>query len=533
MSECLKKLATQCVSTKNKQAKSALNIPQLATFEQLLTTIDVESENKSQNANTAASQVTQEKTVSERALVDPTDNEKHGQAENIAIIPTVDTTINGADSSLTNEFKQHVQEQKQQEPQQEQRQEPQWISPHVEQSDEDINIETKANTDIGLENGLSTETKSNNNNIVSNNNINNNNNSDNNNNNNIGVTDTVVTSKSSSHQANTNTNGKANANKNTNRNTNTNTNVNTNTVSNNNNNNNNNNNGYISGVGNDYSFNFDLRTLRDYVELINMNIEMKTDLQYRHAIFSSLFEGCGIGSAPSLHYKDYYIVHNNIIKLLETNFWGIKRMSSNASVLDRNMLEKGLSKYNQMNLHCVQFVLKHRIKLQRYIRSILRGSSSGARRDYRENINPHNYTLSQFFQHYIHQCKNKNDYFTTNGDYFHGGVGIYINRKYVDIQLIDLLRNLLFQMGTVYNFIAYTKISRPVPDENSKSMVKLISKLLYLKLVDTSIQANGITLYHYFVYQKQTDYLKCLLKAGQCDWSILKDGNNQVELLAI
>ena len=45
---------------------------------------------------------------------------------------------------------------------------------------------------------------------------------------------------------------------------------------------------------------------------------------------------------------------------------------------------------------------------------------------------------------------------------------------------------------------------------------------------DVSVMINGVSLYHLLVQRNEIDCLRMCLKSLHCDWSIIKDNNNQV-----
>ena len=249
------------------------------------------------------------------------------------------------------------------------------------------------------------------------------------------------------------------------------------------------------------------------------------------------------------------------MEALKTNFWGIKHyheMKNNLNGYKMDSIKFGLSKNIQMNLECVKYLLQHKKELKTLINLI---------------VPRMRHNLESYFYQYEHKC-DTSDYFTSgvsddddndndnkddeklNVPISYEDLTVYpqyymditsknknskstendknCDSKKVYFELLDMLRNVLFILGTVH-YIS-TKISScyTIEEKNKSEFFQglrlLTQRYLDLELLDGSIDINGISLYHLFVnqFEHHPSLLKMLLESNQCDWSIFKDNYNRV-----
>ena len=122
-------------------------------------------------------------------------------------------------------------------------------------------------------------------------------------------------------------------------------------------------------------------------------------------------------------------------------------------------------------------------------------------------------------------------------------------KNVVNYELIDILRNVLIEMATVYRVFSvvenicnntlhldddypevnYDNYSSRKYEHPSDRLTKSLDRYLDLKLMDLSVMVNDVTLYHFLVQRNKFAWLKTILKSTQCDWSVFCDGGNRVE----
>ena len=237
--------------------------------------------------------------------------------------------------------------------------------------------------------------------------------------------------------------------------------------SNNNNNNDNNNN-----FNNDGSHDINIESIQEFIARMNVNIEDNILSKEKQDIFVALFESGLIECC----YTPYFS-YNSIVQLLKNHFSG---NDLNGEKYDKSRL----SLQSEINLKCAQFILDNVDILKTCIANVLEPNSS-TNINVNENVNGNknrnknknsneskkvqsrsrsnsrskskkrpekeknkrprdNYkwkkeNLEYYFINYRHKCKISNDYMKKyNYESFD-----------VSIQIMDILRNLLFQIGII------------------------------------------------------------------------------------
>ena len=451
----------------------------------------------------------------------------------------------------------------------------------------------------------------------------------------------------------------------------------------------------------DFGFDISIESLQNHMNMLNTTIKNELSGRERGELFASLFDTC----LPNVCANNSYWIANWIIQLLENSFWGMKFYCNNNINNSRNkndnnnktrnwkILKQSLSKHNQMNLICVNYLLKHKYELQNLIEQIIQSgdvaavSPGGIEDPMSGNYNVDYYgvggepnsshekrkqarIVQSYLQNYVAKCdgglyfqsrdksaksngdddslidsnniinnnsnsnivdlnSNVNNTYVQSDDHLdvmitskkicdsHGDTSStlnYINENKEDnnndnkqdkqeresdndkdkkddknekgdklleinCELIDILRNMLIEMATVYRITKIAEDSHNNPgliqrgiriidhpqqlpyqqqthkqemhypmqsiipaqkfefyDHNLRKTVNgnnwllsSIDRYLNLKLIDLSVVINGITLYHLLVQRNYLDQLALVLKSGQCDWSAFKDNNNQVK----
>ena len=325
-----------------------------------------------------------------------------------------------------------------------------------------------------------------------------------------------------------------------------------------------------------------------HITRMSDNIDMKIDRSDRFDIFEALFESGLIGS-----YYTPYLTCTSIINVLKNSFGSFKY----------NINTNVLSIQSQVNLTCIYCILdNYNIDiLERQLNTAVSTSSGQNLENYfRTYASKCNLPESHYFIHddadtytdadadesktHVHITTNTDA--NTNTDIntnTNTNVNINTNKnicintnnnnnnnnnvkfRLTGDGLMDVLRNLLFQIGVVCyifdvvdceneriryrnntkldwrgsqeNALAgqgstYCQRQQRIRDASNMDRLRVFSKIQNycdLGLIDTTIQWNGISLYHLFTKLKLETFLRGLLVYGSGDWSCMKNSTGQVE----
>ena len=308
----------------------------------------------------------------------------------------------------------------------------------------------------------------------------------------------------------------------------------------------------VSTGHNNYTYNamsldFNLESIQKQIGKTNINIDKTIPDKDKLNMFESLFD-CGLMGC----YYGSYLTCGSIIQVLKNNFGSFKY----------NLNPKYLSIESRTNLVCIQFILKNVKLLHTYL-----------------NSNEYQHDLESFFRQYKHKCCDDSEYFSDNindndnkddnsNNNDSNNDGDSNDDSSVTNQVIDVLRNLLFQVGIVcYLFesidgnnerkrnriekgdtntsfyLSYSSMEsgalgsmyrqkramvHRAYDVNMNIVYHNIRKYCDWRLIDTTIVWNDVSLYHLFTRLEMKKLLKQLFIYGSGDWSIMKDMSGQV-----
>ena len=248
--------------------------------------------------------------------------------------------------------------------------------------------------------------------------------------------------------------------------------------------------------------------INNYKDLIsNMNTAIEKSIEYQlvEQIFIMLF-----GHGTTGVYYNSYTTANSFINILKTCFASYKY----------NINNNQLPLQSEFNLKCVKFILNNSTLLQQAIESVICKKNRKLDADF----------LTRYFCYYEHKYNINNN----NNNNNNNNEKNELNYNYI---IIDMLRNLLFQIGIVcqiIRYVAFPKGCHIVTENgttryaNDSDVFAMIYDYCNQGLIDTTIEICHVSLYHIMTQNRKIDSLKFLLTRIDMDWSLIKDGSDQV-----
>ena len=225
---------------------------------------------------------------------------------------------------------------------------------------------------------------------------------------------------------------------------------------------------------------------KDLISKMNTVIEKSISFTKRQKVFQVLFTHLAMGV-----YSNLYMATNSFVNILKTHFGSYKY----------NINNNELSLQSQLNLKCVTLIVNNSKTLQQAIESVICQEKEKEKEKSQLDAD----YLIKYFSNYTHKCDNNNE------------------NNELNFIIIDMLRNLLFQVGIVCQIIRYSAAVT-----NDSDVFSMLDRYLYLGLMDTTIENYGVSLYHVMAQHRRRDFLKLFLMYTDQNWSLMKDASGQV-----
>ena len=248
--------------------------------------------------------------------------------------------------------------------------------------------------------------------------------------------------------------------------------------------------------------NYNNTNYNDLISKMNATIETSISLSERQQVFQVLFKHGTMGV-----YYNSYMATSSFVNILQTCFGSYKY----------NINNNELPLQSELNLKCVKLIVNNSKILQQAIESVIYKNKEKEKSQLDADY------LIKFFSNYQHKCNNNNN---NNNE-----------KNELNFIIIDMLRNLLFQVAIVCQIIRYVAFPEGCRVQidydrkrqpNDNDTFEMVYRYLKLKIIDTTIEYYDVSLYHLMTQNRKKEMLKLLLIYTDMDWSIMKDVTGQV-----